>query len=200
MDKANNKLVNVTDNLIKQFRELAAGIAEFEFYSDEQIEIMTNDGDKFFYIPAKNLLFKTSDDAKPTKDLLKPFKFRVDNDGKLIKEYPVPKTWSSKTEQLAPERKFFEARITHHLDSLLFIASHTVATNQSPVLLQKIDVNTGKVLWSLPPKKAEYRQVAELKNGFAVKYYLTDGSYLSGVYILSPEGKILHDYTIERGK
>ncbi|RYF25290.1 MAG: hypothetical protein EOO42_04040 [Flavobacteriales bacterium] len=200
LDKTNNKLINVTDNLIKQFKELGAGIAELDFHSEEQIEIMTNDGDKFFYIPAKNLLFKTSDDAKLTKDLLKPFKFRVDNDGKLIKEFPVPGTWNSKKEHLAPERKFFEARITHHRDSLLFIASHTVATNQSPVLFQKIDVNTGKALWSLPPQKAEYRQVAELKNGFAVKYYLTDGTYLSGVYVLSTDGKILHDYVIQRGK
>lgn len=199
LDKANNKLINVTENLTKQFKELGAGIAEFDLHSDEQIEIMTNDGDKFFYIPAKNLLFKTSDDAKQTKDLLDPFFFSIDN-GKLVKKYPIPGTWTSKSELLAPERKFFEARITHQKDSLLFIASHTVATDQSPVLFQKIDVNNGKVLWSLPPKKAEYRQVAELKNGFAVKYYLTDGSYLSGVYILSQEGKILHDYTIERGK
>lgn len=199
LDEANNKLVDVTDNLIKQFKELGAGIAEFDLHSDDQIEIMTNDGEKFFYIPAKNLLFKTSDETKLTKDLLKPFNFRVDG-GKLIKEFPIPGTWNSKTEHLAPERKFFEARITHHKDSLLFIASHTVATDQSPVLLQKIDVNTGKVLWSLPPKKAEYRQVAKLKDGFAVKYYMVDGSYLSGVYILSKDGKIMHDYLIQRGK
>ncbi|WP_113651807.1 hypothetical protein [Pedobacter namyangjuensis] len=199
LDKANNKLVNVTGNLIKQFKELGSGIAEFDFHGHEQIEIMTNDGEKFFFIPAKNLLFKTQDEAKATKDLLNPFYFTV-NDGKLIKEFLIPGSWRTKSEHLAPERKFFEARITYQKDSLLFIASHTVASDQSPTILQRIDVNTGKVLWSLPAKKAEYYQVAKFKNGFGVKYYFLDGSYISGVYTISSEGKILHDYVIQRGK
>ncbi|RZK54317.1 MAG: hypothetical protein EOO87_10760 [Pedobacter sp.] len=199
LDKANNKLINVTDNLIKQFKELAGGVAEFDFDSDGLIKITTNDGDLLFLIPEKNLLFKTFDDAKAEIDRTIPFYFSVNN-GKLEKEYRIANTWRTRSEHLAPDRKFFEARITYHQDSLLFITSHTVASSQSPTILQRIDVNTGKVLWSLPAKKMEYRQVAKLKDGFGVKYYANDGSYISGVYILSPEGKIIHDYVIQRGK
>jgi len=199
LDMANNKLVNVTDNLIKQFKELAGGIAEFKFDSDELIEIITNDGDKFFFMPAKNAMFKTLDDAREVVNQLIPFTFNVFS-GELIKEYKIAGTWRTKSEHLVPERKFFEARITYQQDSLLFIASHTVASSQSPTILQRIDINTGKVMWSLPAKKMEYRQVEKLEDGFGVKYYVDDGSYTSGVYILSPEGKIVHDYVIERGK
>lgn len=194
IDKAENKLVNVTDNLIKQFNVLAAGIAKFESLVDNHIEVTTNDGEKFIYIPGSDQLFETYDDAKVYLKSKRKYVFRI-SDNRLKRE---DNFFNEKI--LKTDRRFFDGYIIYQDSLNLMVKSHTVANNESPSILQSIDINNGDVRWSLPARKYNYRYVASLKDGFAVKYYAEDETYNSGVYILAADGEILHDYRIGRNQ
>jgi len=194
IDQAENKLVNVTDDLVNRFKALAAGIANLESNGDNYIDVTTNDGEKFIYIPGSDELFKDYNDAQAYLNSKRSYTFRISKD-RLIRSDA-----QSNDTPLKPGRKFFEARVLYQDPTNLIIKSHTVASRESPSILQGINMQNGNVLWSLPAKMYNYEHFAVLNDGYAVKYYAEDDTYISGVLILSPEGKILHDYQIGRNE
>ncbi len=68
-------------------------------------------------------------------------------------------------------------------------------------MLQNLNVETGAIIWSQPAVTFNYRSAAKCNEGFAV-YYASgqDHDYISGVLVISPEGKIVSDYLIKRGE
>jgi len=65
--------------------------------------------------------------------------------------------------------------------------------------IQRIDPESGKVLWALPPDKFYLSQVVKCKQGYAIEYRKDEAAdYVHGVMVVSDSGKLLHNYQLSR--
>ena len=76
---------------------------------------------------------------------------------------------------------------------------NTTAAPDPPISIQKIDVQTGKILWALPPDKFYLSQVVKCKQGYAIEYRKDEeADYVHGVMVVSEAGKVVHNYQLGR--
>jgi hypothetical protein len=200
IDREKDRLVEVTKSLFKNHPELSAGLATIGL-SDDYMDLLTNDGNKYYYIPEKDLLTTDYDERNKVLKSMESDTFFQFNNNELMKLTPGAKGEDRKFTNLTPGRKYFDPDIIYQNKSSLIIATGATASPQAPVMLQSIDVNTGKIIWTQPARTFYYRSGARCNEGFAVEYASgEDQDYISGVLIISPEGTVVSDYLIKRNE
>ncbi len=202
LDRDHNQLKDITKTIFKNHPELAAGVAEVETYSmDKYWTILSNDGLSYYYFPTEDLLtqdYNVVRRIEKKSKMAKPFKIDKQT---LMKIIAVGENDKEETLTLTENKKIFDGEIHYQDKTSLIISTKTNANSESPTMLQSIDVTTGKTLWSLPANYVHYHNICKSKQGFAVRYSSNSKlDYISGVYIISPEGKLLHDYLILRNQ
>jgi len=202
INRENNTLVDITTTLFQNHPQASSGIAKLSMYGDSW-DLLTNDGKKFSYIPISDKLFNDGDYhaiQAEEKAVMQPtfYKFSYDDDRRLLK---VTRTGDEPAQtDVDPSRKYFAGKIMVQGPGYLLIQCNTSASPQAPIHLQRIDVNTGKVLWTTKASSFEYRNATKVRDGFAAFYFSgEDMDYQSGVHVFSNDGRLLHDYKIARG-
>ncbi len=210
LDAKNNKLINVTKSMFKDFSELSSGVARLEFdFSKPMINIMNNEGTSYYYFPEKKKLIADAGEAdKFWKKEFDRHSFEFGylgdyfDDGKenqLIENKYDAKTGKLQRRDLTPGRKYFNPQILYQDgNNLLILVNSTAATN-SPLIIQRIAVKTGKLEWALPPDNYEVLSATKCKQGFAIAYHHGDeADYAHGVLVIADNGKPVHNYKLSR--
>ncbi len=201
VNQESNSLADITQTLLQNYPEASSGIARLRMYGTSW-DVLTNDGKKFRYIATTDQLFKEDDYRviQAAEEAAQPpvlFKTKDDN-SRLVK---IVKNGDQSSEtDLNADRRYFAADIMIQNPDFLVIQGNTTAAPQSPQHLQRIDVNTGKVLWTTQASSFEYRNATKTNDGFAA-FYISgeDMDYQSGVHVFSIDGRLLHEYKIARG-
>ncbi|TDO19047.1 hypothetical protein [Pedobacter duraquae] len=210
IDTKTNELINVTKSMFADFPELGSGVARIEFdYTKPMINIMTNDGKNYNYFPQTGKLIADATEAdkywKSTFDrhdftfgYLGDY-FDEGKESQLIENSYVAKTRSTQRRNLTPGRKYFNPQILHQDGShLLIVVTSTAATN-SPIIVQSINVQTGKLEWALPPDNYTLSSASKCKQGFAIEYRKDDDAdYVHGALVISEAGKLVRNYQLSR--
>lgn len=210
LDTRNNKLINVTKSMFKDFPELSSGVARLEFdYSKPMINIMNNEGTSYNYFPQKGKLIADAGEADKfwKKEFDKHyFEFGYLGDyfddnkvNQLIENKYIAKTGELQRRELTPGRKYFNPQILYQDgDNLLIVVNSTAATD-SPISIQRINVQTGKLEWALPPNTYNVGSATKCKQGFAIEYHTGDeADYVHGVLVVAENGKLIHNYQLSR--
>ena len=200
LDRKGNKLIDVTKSLFNSHPELSAGLATISLRS-EYFDLLTNDGNKYFFVPNGDLL--TSDYDERDEAIYNTYPaswFQFDNSDRLMKI--TAETGKTKTAiNLVPNRKFFDPEILYQDSTNLIIATGATAKPEGPVMLQSLNLNTGEILWTQPAITFNYESAAKCNEGIAIEYASDDDhDYISGVLVISPAGKVISDYQIKRGE
>ncbi|KFC19546.1 hypothetical protein [Chryseobacterium sp. FH1] len=201
IDRKNNKLVDVTKSIFSKHPEMSSGIAKISL-NDNYFDLMTNDGQEYYYVPKVDLLTKERDEVEKAiystypKTWLKFDMFLSDN---LMKMTLDKNTLKPTGVNLLPDRKFFRPQLLYQDDKNLIIATCATANTDGPVMLQSLNVETGAIIWSQPAVTFNYKSASKCNEGFAVHYSSgADHDYISGVLVISPEGKVISDYLLKR--
>ena len=100
-----------------------------------------------------------------------------------------------------PSRKYFNPELLFQNQSTLIISVTATASSEAPLALQRIDVNSGKLLRSLPARKVYYDEATSCNEGIAVNYSAgQELNYISGILVISLDGKVIKDYLLARGE
>lgn len=203
LDSENNQLIDCTKSIFKNHPELSAGVAKVDAYQDNNYwNILSNDGVKYYYYPKEDILtqdYKVEYEVAKMSKMDKPFVIK--DRTFLLKRTAVYDDGSEKTIEMNPRKKLFDADINYQDKTTLVISTNATASDASPTMLQGVDVKSGETLWSLPAKLMQYGNMVKCTQGFAVRYSSGESlDYISGVFIISPDGKILHDYMIGRNE
>ena len=202
LDRDNNQLIDLTNTIFKNHPELAAGVAKVDTYRmNEYWTVLSNDGLSYYYFPTQDVLtqdYNVVREMGKKSTIAKPFKVDKHN---LLKVIAVGQNDKEKTVTLSENKKIFDGKINYQDQTNLIISTKTNANSESLNMLQSIDVSTGKTLWSLPANNFDYQNMCRVKEGYAIRYSSNSkADYVSGVFIISPEGKLLHDYVILRNQ
>lgn len=108
-----------------------------------------------------------------------------------------------KHRDLTPGRMYFKPEVIYQEGDRLFIKTMPNANPENPELIQKIDVNTGNVLWTYKPQgqKAEIGKVVVTKS--AVGFHLFSfGSPRTNKYIILKEqdGSLIKEFDLDQIK
>lgn len=203
VDRKNDKLVDVTKTIFSKHPEMSSGIAKITL-NDDYFDLMTNDGQKYYYVPKVDLLTSNRDEVEKAIYRTYPdswLKFDVFSSDNLMKMTLDRSTLKPNGVNLLPNRKFFRPQLLYQDDKNLIIATYATANTDGPVMLQSLNVETGAIIWSQPAITFIYRSAVKCNEGFAV-YYASgqDHDYILGVLVISPEGKVISDYLIKRGE
>lgn len=210
LDAANNQFINITKSLFKNFPQLSSGIAKIDDdYDKPIINLMTNDGVSYHYFPTIRKLVASDEQADQlwkTQFNRHYFRFGIvgsdfddDHVNHLIEVTYRKETGKLQERELNPGRKFFAPKIIYQDDQNLLITVNTTASEKSPITIQRIDVATGNILWALPPNNDNIYSIAKCKQGFAIEYQKgEEADYVHGVYVISPAGKLIHNYQLSR--
>jgi hypothetical protein len=210
LDTRNNQLTDVTNSVFRTFPELAAGVARLDFdYYRDMITVMNNEGESYFYFPVTRQLVHTEAEANPIWQKQQSRRFFVfgalgdaggqQTTSQLIEVRPSEQPGETQRRDISPGRKYFAPRILYQDDTHLLIVVNTTAAPDPPVSIQRIDVQTGQLLWALPPDRYNLYSCTRWKKGFAVEYRKgPEADYVHGVLVLSDEGKLLNNYQLSR--
>lgn len=211
LDPENNSLNDVTKSAFNDYPELSSGVAKLDFdYKKPMITVMNNEGESFYYFPAIKKLVSTEAEAdaiwKETYNAKRRFEFGylggVFDDNKVNQLLEV--RYEKQTDKflkrdLSPGRKYFNPAILYQDQQNLLIVVNTTAAPDPPMSIQRIDPESGKVLWALPPDKFYLSQVVKCKQGYAIEYRKDEAAdYVHGVMVVSDSGKLLHNYQLSR--
>ncbi|MFY1045773.1 hypothetical protein [Chryseobacterium sp. GP-SGM7] len=203
IDRKNDKLVDVTQSIFSKHPEMRSGIAKIKL-SDDYFDLMANDGNQYYYVPKVDLLTDKRDEAEKAIYSTYPdtwLEFDIFSSDNLMKMILDRVTLKPTGINLLPNRKFFSPKLLYQDAKNLIIATCSTANTDGPVMLQSLDVMTGKIIWSQPAVTFYYRSAAKCNEGFAIKYTSgQDHDYISGVLVISPEGKVISDYLLKRGE
>ncbi|GAA4919131.1 hypothetical protein [Mucilaginibacter defluvii] len=210
LDARNNNINDVTKSLFKDYPQLSSGIArlEFDFYKD-MINIMNNEGSSYYYFPTLKLLATDKDEAEKvwkTKFDRQFFEFGYlgnwtdENKYHQLIENKYSSTTGKLTQRdLTPGRKYFDPKIIYQDAENLLITVNTTASTSSPITVQSINVQNGKINWALPPDKYYLYTTTKCKQGFAIEYRKDEeADYVHGVIVVSNTGKMINDYQLSR--
>ncbi len=202
VNRENNTLTDVTNTLLQNHPEASSGIAKIRMYGSSW-DLLTNDGKKFRYVALSDKLFNDGDyhPLQAEEKAVLPsvfFYFSYDDDRRLLRKTRTGTEFAET--DIDPSRKYFAGEIMAQGADYLLIQCNATASPEAPTHLQRIDVNTGKLLWTTQASSFEYRNAARLQDGFAAFYFSgEDMDYQSGVHVFSNDGKLLNDYKIARG-
>lgn len=211
LDTRNDKLIDVTKSMFKDYPQLSSGVARLDFdYSKDMINVMNNEGKSFHYFPVIKKLVDTDEQAealwKQRNDDQHYFEFGYLGDyfDKNKQNQLLEMMYSKEAKQvlrrdLTPGRKYFEPKILYQDSNNLLIVVNTTAAADPPVSIQKIDIKARKLQWALPPDSYNLYSVAKCKQGFAVEYRKgPEADYVHGVLVVSPQGNIVYNYKLSR--
>ncbi|MFD1258352.1 hypothetical protein ACFQ3S_16220 [Mucilaginibacter terrae] len=211
LDTRNNKLINVTKSIFKDYPQLSSGVARLDFdYDKAMINVMNNEGESYHYFPAINKLVKSDAEAnavwKKAYNAKHYFEFGYMGDyfdhhkvNQLIEIKYFKEAGQLLKRDLTPGRKYFSPVILYQDEKNLLIVVNTTAAPEPPLSIQRIDVQTGKILWALPPDKYYLSSVAKYKQGFAIEYRKgEEADYVHGVMVVSDAGKLVYNYQLSR--
>lgn len=213
LDTRDNKIIDVSKSLFKDDLQLSSGIARLEFdYNKDIINVMNNEGDSYHYFPTIKKLVKSEAEAdsvwKQISNTKQYYEFGYLADyfddhkvNQLIAvKYDKPSGQLVKRD-LTPGRKYFAPVILYQDAGNILIVVNTTAASETPVSIQRIDVNTGKILWALPPDRYFLYSVTKCKQGFAIEYRKgAEADYVHGVLVISGAGKLVHNYQLSRSE
>lgn len=205
LDAGADRLTEVTQTLLAHVPEASSGVAQVEFdASKEALRMLTNEGQTLYYLPATDQVL-SGDEAfyRAAKAAQAPRYFSL--------EQPYEPGLSQEPYQLlryragAPPldltngRRFFEPRILYQAANALLIDVAPNARPNGPHLVQRLDVNTGRVLWSHPASPYNFLEAVRTTDGFAL-HYRTDSEldYVHGALLLAEDGRELHDFQRKR--
>lgn len=203
LDRVSNKLTEVTTTIFKNHPEMNSGLATAELRSDDMFNIRNNDGEWFYYVLAADRMFRKDDYDKFNEALhadgSRTLYFSRVND-QVMKVNGWVKDRMSYV-NLTPDRKYFDLRVVYQDQANLLISNNVNAAENSPVLLQNLDTNTGKTIWTFPAEHYYLGSAVRYKDGYAVEYWSGDNmDYVSGVLMINNEGELQHNYLIKRGE
>lgn len=210
LDTRNNRLVDVTKGTFKDFPQLSSGVAKLDFdYSKAMINVMNNEGESYHYFPTIKKLVNDEGEAdtvwkKQYNQHYFEFGYMGDyfdqqKEDQLIEVKYFKQAGQNLKRNLTPGRKYFNPKILYQDNTNLLIVVNTTAAPDPPVSIQRIDVQTGKVLWALPPDRYDLYSAAKWKQGFAVEYRKDEeADYVHGVMVVSDAGKLIHNYQLSR--
>lgn len=199
LDRANNKLSEVTHTILRNHPAAASGIATIDFRGEYWV-ILTNDGQQVFYLPdSDQMVYEYSDIDAVTKNTAPPVTYDFDNQNQLVKITRLAD--KTETTLINPDRKYFKPELITGTQQDLVISVGVNASPDAAVSLQRIDAATGKVMWTSEPANYYLRQGTKCKQGYAIHYFSGEEmDYISGVLVFSPEGKLISDYLIKRNE
>ncbi|WP_316850497.1 hypothetical protein [Pedobacter agri] len=212
LDTRNNKIQNITQSLFKDYPQLSSGIARIEFdYDKELINIMDNEGNSYYYFPTLKFLVSSAPEAEKvwkTKFNQHFFEFGYLGDwtdehkyNQLIENRYLSSTGKLTQRELTPGRKYFGPKIIYQDGENLLITVNTTASASSPITIQKINVSTGKIDWTLPPDIYYLYSTSRCQQGFAIEYRKgEEADYMHGVLVVSNTGKMIHNYQLSRAE
>ncbi|MVN91776.1 hypothetical protein [Mucilaginibacter aquatilis] len=210
LDTRSNQITDITSRLFDGFPQLSSGIAQIEFdYSKPMINIMNNEGTSFHYFPTLKVLVSSDEEAnKVWESKFDRFYFSFgylgswtdDNKyNQLIENRYSSKTAKLTQRDLTPGRKYFNPEILYQDKENLLIKVNTTAANNSPISIQSINVQSGKLNWALPPDRYYLYSATKCKQGFAIEYRKDEeADYAHGVIVASNEGKLINNYQLGR--
>ncbi|CAM4426080.1 hypothetical protein SAMN06265348_12130 [Pedobacter westerhofensis] len=213
LDTRDNKIIDVSKSLFKDYLQLSSGIARLEFdYKKDMINVMNNEGDSYHYFPTIKKLVKSEAETdsvwKQIYNIKQYYEFGYLADyfddhkvNQLIAvKYEKPSGQLVKRD-LTPGRKYFAPVILYQDAGNILIVVNTTAASEAPMSIQRIDVNTGKILWALPPDRYFLYSVTKCKHGFAIEYRKgAEADYVHGVLVISGAGKLVHNYQLSRSE
>ncbi|WP_158827423.1 hypothetical protein [Mucilaginibacter lacusdianchii] len=210
LDTKNDRLVDITKSIFKDFPQLSSGVARLEFdYYKPMINVMDNEGNSYHYFPTIRQLVKSDEQAD---NLWKKqfdrhyFEFGYLGDyfddnkvNQLIANRYSKQTGKLLQRDLTPGRKYFDPKILYQDEQNLLLSVNTTAAANPPISVQSIDVQTGKTKWALPPDRYYLSSVTKWKNGFAIEYRKDEeADYVHGVLVVSDAGKLVYNYQLSR--
>ncbi|MDH6252383.1 hypothetical protein M2347_002110 [Chryseobacterium sp. H1D6B] len=203
IDRKNDKLVEVTKSIFSKHPEMSSGIAKITL-NEDYFDLMANDGHQYYYVPKVDLLTDNRDEVEKAIYSTYPdswLKFDSFLSDELMKMTVDKSTLKPNGIKLLPNRKFFRPQLLYQDAKNVIIATYATANTDGPVMLQSLNTETGAIIWSQPAITFYYRSAAKCNEGFAIEYASgQDHDYISGVLVISQEGKVLHDYLIKRGE
>jgi hypothetical protein len=209
LDTRNNKLTDVTQSAFAPYPQLSSGVARLAFhYTKPMITVMSNEGESYYYFP---LLKKLVDSEAQAEIVAKEqaaaryFEFGSLDDvfgpdrlSQLIEVKNV-RGRQAQRRNLTPARKYFSPAILYQDATNLLIVVNSTAAAEPPVIIQRIDVENGRVLWALAPDRYFLQSVAKCKQGYAIEYRKgAEADYVHGVMVISPAGKLVYNYQLAR--
>ena len=211
LDTRNNRLTDVTKSTFKDYPKLSSGVAKLDFdYSKPMINVMNNEGETFYYFPAVKKLVNSQAEAdkmwKQIYNAKRYFEFGYLGDyfddhkvNQLLEVKYNKAADQSLKRDITPGRKYFSPVIIYQDENNLMIVVNTTAAPDPPMSIQKIDTETGKILWALPPDKFYLSQVVKCRQGYAIEYRKDENAdYVHGVMVVSDAGKMVHNYQLSR--
>lgn len=201
IDRKNDKLIDITKSIFSKHPEISSGLAKI-ILSNDYFDLLTNDGHKYYYVPQLDLLTKDYDEVEKAVDQTYPERwFKFDYSYNLLKMTRNKENSKTNSTNILPSRTFFQPKILYQDSKSIIIATHATANTHGPVMLQSLSVETGEIIWSQPSSMLDYRTAAKCNEGFAINYFSGEVlDYISGVLVISPEGKVISDYLIKRGE
>ncbi|PRD57094.1 hypothetical protein [Sphingobacterium gobiense] len=106
----------------------------------------------------------------------------------------------SKFEDLTPDRLYFESKIVSQSSDELYITGYPTANINGSKFLQRIDVNTGEVLWNYKSALADYdfrNDFYKFKNGIAFNVSgKENGVHQNKLVFLGSDGKLIKEINL----
>ncbi|WP_462267387.1 hypothetical protein [Mucilaginibacter sp.] len=210
VDTRNNRLNDITTQIFKDYPQLNSGIARLEFdYYKDMITVMNNEGNSYYYFPVIKKLVGTTEQAEAVwKQQLNRHYFEFgylgddfdqNKHNQLIEVRYLEQGEHKIGRDLTPGRKYFSPAIIYQDDTNVLVCVNTTAAPSPPKSVQSIDVQTGKIKWTLPPDDYDLYTVAKCKQGFAIEYRKgEEADYVHGVLVVSNTGKLVHNYQLGR--
>lgn len=210
LDTRNNELNDVTKSIFKDYPELSSGVARLDFdYTKAMMNVMNNEGESYYYFPTIKKLVNTKEEAdKVWKSMFNRHYFEFGYLGDYFDEHKVTqlieirydKTTGQKLQRdLTPGRKYFNPKVLYQDNDNLLIVVNSTAADSSPLVIERIDVQSGKLMWALPPDQFYLYSTSKWKGGFAIEYRKGDeADYAHGVMVVSDAGKLVNNYQLAR--
>lgn len=129
---------------------------------------------------------------------------RIDDDGKFTDEASAYKIlhdyyFDSRYQllshkNLTPNRLYFDPKIVYYDDTTLIIKTKTSASPDAHYNYQRLDTDSGKVLWTLPTDKISIKEITRFNDNFIVKQRCDEYA------IISSDGTITQEITLTEEK
>lgn len=204
VDARTDQLSEITQTLLAHVPAASSGVAQVTLdTSKEALTLLTNDGKTLYYLPATGQVLADGtafyQAAKAARaphyfSLAQPPAASLDAPYQLLRYRAAAQPLD-----LTNGRRFFEPRILYQAADALLIAAAPTAKPNGPHLVQRLDVHTGRVLWSRPASRYEFDEAVRTADGFAL-HYRTDSEldYVHGAVLLADDGRELHDFQRKR--
>ena len=202
-----DRLLDVTNTLLNTYAPASSGIAEYKFDSRyEALQVLTNEGQTFYYLPTSGQVLANGPALYQAAYANLPRRFftfewpesDVATGPLLLANRPTGQYPTIAFENLT-QRRFFEPKVLYQAADALLVAVAPTAKPNGPHQVQRLDVATGRVLWSRPPSRYDFQEAVRTADGFALAYRSgSELDYVHGAVLLADDGRELGDFQRKR--